>query len=223
MKKFICIALMTAFASFLTACVQLNVGMDVITGSGPMVSQDFDVGSFNSINVTGNFIIIWRESPDAAVTIDAQQNILDNFNVTVRGNVLHVGAQRGHMVTGDYTPRLYIYTPYIAGITTSGSATASDWDTVRVQEFSVNVSGAADMSLDFDVESIDIRISGSASIDFIGNISSAIINLSGAGSIDISVIDYLDVDLSGAVHVRYRGSPTVTSRISGVGTVRQVN
>ena len=223
MKKFFPFALVTLLAFLLAACLRINVGTDVIVGSGPMVTRDFEAEGFYSINITGSYVLVWRESSDVSVTITAQENILENLNITVRDQALRIDSHRGISVTSGNTPRLYIYAPYLTGISVNGAVTASGWDTVRVQDFSVDVNGAANLTLDFDVESMDISISGTANINFTGNVSSAVVRLSGAGSVNIAVTDYLDVELSGAGSVRYTGNPTVTSRISGLGTVRRAD
>jgi len=205
----------------LSACISSNSGTRTITGSGPMISQDFEVNSFNAINVSGNYSIIWRESVDISVTAVMQENLLEYVDVSVRGGTLYVEARRSFSTTGDNTPRIYIYAPNITGLNISGAATAANWDTIQTRDFTVQAEGAASLNLDFDVESLDVQADGAVTINFTGSVSNATIVLNGAGNVDIAVEDYLNVELNGVGRVRYTGNPTVTQTINGIGTVQQ--
>ena len=134
MKRIFELVILIILMLLLSACTRVNLVTDSILGSGPMLTRDFDVSSYNSISVSGSKVIVWRESSDVSVTIAAQENILENFDVTVRNGVLHVDSHRPYSVTGNNTPRIYINTPYMTGKSVSGSATATDWDTVNVQK-----------------------------------------------------------------------------------------
>ena len=223
MKKrfFTLITMMVGLVWLFAACSQSNGGAGSIAGSGPMVTRDFEVSSFDAINITGGYGIVWRESTDVSVTVAIQENLLEHLDISVRNGTLYVEPQRSFSTTGDNTPRIYINTPYLTGISISGAATASGWDTIQAESFSVEAWGSADLALNFDVESLDIRADGAVYLDFTGNVSTANIVLNGTGRINIAVADYLDVELNGVGSVRYTGNPTVTRNISGIGTVQQ--
>ena len=217
-KLFSSIAVMAVLVLMLAACYR-DTGITI--GIGPMVTQDFDVSSFSAIDVSGSYNIIWRESSDVFVTIAAQENLLENFDVTVRGETLYVEPHRSFSITGGNTPRIYIYTPYLTGVSVNGSATIYDWDTIHSQNFSINVQGSANITLNLDVESLDILLAGSGNFDITGNVATASVVLNGSGRVNIVATDYLDIEINGSGSVRYTGNPTVTQRIAGIGTVQQ--
>jgi hypothetical protein len=63
-------------------------------------------------------------------------------------------------------------------------------------------------------------ISGDGNIYTVGMpCQSATIRISGSGSISVYATDYLNVNITGSGDVRYKGSPAVTSQMSGSGTL----
>ena len=217
------------------------IGMGGVRGTGEMTSRDFEVEDFSALDISGGYEVTWRQSDNVSVTVEMQENLFDFLRVSVRGDTLRVDSTRNFRTSSGNTPRVYIYTPYLEMVSFSGAIDASDWDTIEGESFSIDGSGAGDISISLDVETLEIDLSGAGDFTLTGsahttniNVSGAAeisaddlqtsstnINLSGAGTVDIAVSDHLSVDISGAGHVRYTGNPTIDQSISGAGRLEQ--
>lgn len=113
---------------------------------------------------------------------------------------------------------------------------------LNVTAFSTSVSGASDVQLTLTAEKSTVSVSGASDVTISGTTSAlelicsgasdlkaekfkakdAKITCSGASSSKIHVTDTLEVQVSGASDVKYKGSPTITDKtVTGASKIRQ--
>ena len=224
---------------FLTGCT------GGFSNPGSVTTRDFDVEEFHSLEVGFPFEIVWSESAESTVTITMGQNLFNRLDVSVRQGVLRLTNSGGsiNINTTRNMPRLYITSPSMESVNISSAASISGWDTITSDEFRMNVSGAASVNLDLDVNDFNATFSGASSVNLSGQGNNADITssgaasisafdlqllngnvvLSGAGSVEINASNELDVRLSGVGSITYMGNPQITRSVSGIGTIRQAN
>lgn len=98
-----------------------------------------------------------------------------------------------------------------------------DFDSLEVNEFTLNLSGAGKCKVSGTTGTQTITISGAGKYkapEF--KSGDATVVLSGTGSVTLSVRDALTARISGAGKIGYYGSPTVTEKITGIGSVRNL-
>jgi len=221
-RKFLTLILLAAgLAIFLGAC-NINIGGNSVRGTGEVVTRYFDVGEFSAIDISGNYIVVYRQSPQHALTVVMQENLFDHIQVDTRGNTLQIGSRRSFNTTTENRPQLFIYTPYLTAAEFSGAVNATDWDTVEGQSFSIEMSGAANLDIGLNVESLNIDASGAGNITLWGTANT--INIDGSGAFNLSAgdleIDGGSVSLAGAGTVTLSTLENVNVSTSGVARVR---
>ena len=92
-----------------------------LEGEGEMVFSTFQADSFTSLNINVPFDVIWRYSDDIAVNIEMQENLFEYVEVSVRNGVLTVTSTRAISVRAPNIPRIYIYSPYLEGISSTSA------------------------------------------------------------------------------------------------------
>lgn len=113
-----------------------------------------------------------------------------------------------------------------------------------LQDLNLSADGAAEFNIAFEeVETLDIDSDGAAEFTIAGNAIDTKMNIQGASEIkafdllsknctidaagavegEINVEENLTVVLSGAGEICYKGNPTITSDISGVGSLNDCN
>jgi len=221
-KKLILLTLLIAgIAVFLAGC-NINIGGNSVRGTGNMVTRDIDVSSFTAIDISGNYIVTFRQAPQTALTVVMQENLFDHLEVDTTGNTLQVGSRRGFDTTTNNRPRLYVYAPNLAAAEFSGAVNATGWDLVEGQSFSVEISGAANLDVDLAVEELNINISGAGNLTLRG--TAGTIDVDGSGAFNISAGDLEigggRVDISGAANVTLSTLENVSVSSSGIARVR---
>lgn len=220
-KIFTLILLAIVLAMFLGAC-NISIGGNSVRGTGEVVTRSFDVGEFSAIDISGNYIVVFRQSPQHALTVVMQENLFDHIQVNTRSNTLQVGSRRSFDTTNENRPQLFIYTPYLTAADFSGAVSAADWDTVEGQSFSVDISGAVNLNIGLNVENLNMDASGAGNITLWGMANT--INIDGSGAFSLSAegleIEGGNVTLSGAGTVTLSTLENVNVSTSGVARVR---
>jgi hypothetical protein len=102
----------------------------------------------------------------------------------------------------------------------------------------VNVTGVSEIISegDLDLDQLEINVSGTCDVSFTGNVANQIlissgvlnvnnfnvessttnIDISGTANISVFCTNNLDIRVSGAATVSYKGNPTITQNVSGV-------
>ncbi len=212
----------------------------VIKGDGNVVTTLHETGFFNNINIQGVFNVQLVPGKDLPVELITDENLQELIVVEVRKNTLHVRTTKEAI----YNPtKMELHIPYseLEKITIGGACKLGSETAVVSDNLMFEVSGAADIDLILQVQSLRTRVSGAANISLEGtadkhsaNLSGASnmraenlitkdtqINLSGAGSAHVYASESFDASLSGVGTIRYSGDP-VKKNISksGIGSIR---
>jgi hypothetical protein len=183
----------------LTAC-----GLSRVVGSGNLVTEAREVGSFTRIDVRGGANVELRVDPNLSqsVSVTYDDNVIDNIVTRVDGNTLIVDTEGSFSTSGGGRRFVTVTTDRIEVIEASGGADVngsgatesyrlqasggSDVDLVDLQASMVEIeaSGGSDVSI-FASESITGEASGAADVQIFGNPPSVNIEESGAADIKL--------------------------------------
>jgi len=248
MKRIIILALSVALiAVFLTGCVTLNFspnGRTGVAGRGSMEVFTFNVNEITEVRVEMLCNIVYHSAPSDTVTLEVQSNLMEYIRVEESGGVLTVRATRNLNISGTgNTPVLTVSSPSLGRVFHAGAGRFNAVDPITVDDFSINIAGAADARAVLDVQNLSVTLAGAGSLELSGTADradismsgagslnalelhtrSASINLAGVGTVRISCSDDLSIVAGGVGTVEYRGSPTLDLARGGLVTVRQVN
>lgn len=248
MKRVLLFAVSTAMLLCCAGCVGVNISApdsNAIVGKGAMTTLEYTVDDYTAVELYGNveFEIYYTADQSGKVMIEAQENLLEHLGVSVNGGVLEIKSDKRLRSENGMTAKLHIYAPTLEKLVMSGGLTVKQADTIKSDSFYLNVSGAIDGDLSFEVNMLEADISGACDLILSGSAEEAGIQMSGAGSIDASGLqtkrtgieisgagdvsiacsDTLDVDINGAGDVSYKGDPKVTKKISGAASVTRLD
>jgi len=222
MNKKIIFSIILVIALLSLGGCRVTTTTNSISGTGEMVSRNFDVASFNAIDIGGNFEIIYRQSTQVAVMVVMQENLFNYLDVDANGSTLKVEPNRSISTTTGNRPRLYVNAPNLVSASFSGAVDATDWDAINTQVFTINASGAADIDITLDVEHFGLDVSGAVDVVLSGTANT--IDIDGSGAINISAealfIEGGRIDVSGAASVTLSSLENVEINTSGVARVR---
>jgi hypothetical protein len=211
------------------------------TGSGNVVSREFDLSGFDQVEVSNAFDVEITQADAFSVVVRVDENIEEYLEVVKQGSMLRIGLKPHEYVMVDVTTmEAEVTMPGLTGLELSGASHGSITGFESAEDLSVALSGAS--SLEGDIEAGDVRfdISGASNVGVRGSagdasisvsgasrgdlggfpVASANLEVSGASSVTVNTSGRLDVEVSGASNVKYLGNPTLGSmEISGGATV----
>jgi hypothetical protein len=195
---------------------------------------------FHSLSFSGEGKLIISQGKDESLIVRTDDNLLKYIETDVRRGTLYIDTARGYNINPTRTVEYFIQAREINSMSVSGAAEIIALSLCTDSYFDIDISGSADVEIyDLLAQSLDIEVSGVADIALSGSVYRQRMRISGSctnispglqthfASVEISgsseatlwVTDHLDLDISGYGYIRYYGTPTVTSIISGTGDV----
>jgi len=214
----------------------------VIKGSGDIISEERDVSGFNEIHFSGMGDLIIEQGDIEALTIEADDNIIDLIETEVSGEQLEIGLRRGINIVPTTRIKMYLTVKDLDRISLSGLGDI-DCSSFKTDELRFSISGSGNVDFNIEADSLETEVSGLGDIYLKGKAGSHEIDISGSGKYDakelesndcrikvsglgsatVNVSDNLDIDISGAGNVYYVGQPSITQHISGLGKIRSLD
>lgn len=222
---------------------------EVVRGSGVVVEKQFEVGEFTKVSIASRFTAEIRHGGEYSVLVRADDNMIEDARVSVRGDTLEVSMTRKNRVS--YTEQHVIVTmPAIEQLTASGVSNVELGAFPPAQSLVIDVNSvsqvrgeayADDMRVKLTTQS-KIALSGAGesltlSVDSLGSadlaelpVATADITLSNGSSADVTASQTINLKASNNSRLTYGGgatlgnleldaSSTVAERSGGQGAV----
>lgn len=204
------------------------------------VSSDFSLNGNLFSHQNGNLQIRLIQSDRNEVSIETDENIFDYITTKVDDDVLKIKIKDNPIPTKNI--EVFIYMKNLTGIDCSGLVTVESKDTLKLNKLKADFSGAVTVNLILLADEIILDMSGAGEAQLAGKARSlkadgsgsielnadnlecddVQIDISGAGDAKVFVKNNLNVEISGAGNVTYKGNPaSVKQDISGAGSVNK--
>jgi hypothetical protein len=211
-----------------------------VSGSGNVITKEFDLRDFDRVEVSGAFVARVAQGESYSVVVGVDENLEQHLRVQVEGDTLKVGMVPNLSILGMATREVEIIMPELAGLELSGATQSTISGFESTADLSVEVSGASKLGGDIQAGDASVEASGASTVDLSGSADSLELVVSGASTADLSEFAVndanveasgasratvnasgrLDAETSGASHVVYLGNPTLGSiQTSGASTI----
>ena len=223
--------LLVLFAAFLS-----NVASAQENSSKTLNLSGFDrlsMGSAFEINVTKG---------DYSVKVEGRKEDLDDLEANVSGGKLRIEYKSSNRMQNNRKGVIVtIAMPTVRGIDFSGASRSKITGFNDLKTLDLELSGASKCDIEVKAEKIVLNVSGAVTLDLVGSadrmegeisgatsmrayefpVKEASLQISGASNVKINVTRKIDLDVSGASTVRYKGgSNSVRSSTSGASSVK---
>ena len=192
------------------------------TGSGNVVTKEFDLSGFDKVDVGSAFDVEIRQGGAFSVVVRVDDNIEQYLDVVKQGSTLRIGLRPLSPATlTAVTLEAEVTMPQLTGLELSGASNASVTGFESTEALRLDVSGASHATLSGSGGDLILDVSGASSADLVDfPVGDANVEASGASNATVNVSGELNVEASGASHVKYLGSPTLgTIDSSGASSI----
>jgi len=214
-----------------------------ITGSGIVVTQEFDLSGFDQVEVSNAFDVEISQGDQFSVVVRVDENVAEYLDVFKQGTTLRIGLKPHIYSMGNVGPlEAEVTMPRLTGLEASGASGVSVTGFKSTEGLSVEVSGASSLRGDIEAGGVTVDVSGASDVELSGSGGDLVMDVSGAGTADladfqvgdasieasgassatVNVSGRLDAEASGASRILYLGNPTL-GRIesSGASTIER--
>ena len=237
------IAIAYILAVLASSCVGFNEKNVKLSGVTKVSTKE--VSAFDKVDVSGAIDVIVNIGNKSEVVIEADSAIMPYIVTEVKDRELKIYNKDdfGFYNFKNNKILVTITTPSILELESSGACDVTIND-LKTDMFKVSLSGACDLIGSFECNVLDFESSGSSDSKLKGKVKNCNIELSGAcdikaldlevdslkiegsgsSNVEITVQNSLDVELSGASELRYKGEPKyIKTDMSGVSNLTKID
>jgi len=215
-------AAFVAMALFLAAgqATAFSFGKKTLEGSGDMETRELSLKEFDEIEVGGAFELKITLGDEQKVVMTIDDNLWDNLEAEVHGGTLEIGWDKSCSPDGEC--RVVIVVRELKRMDIHGAAEVLI-EGYRGDSFDFNVSGAAELEMEGEVDKLEIHVSGAGEIDTRElKAKSVEISVSGAGEAKVFASESFEGRVSGVGNISYWGDPEhQKTKVSGMGNIRR--
>jgi hypothetical protein len=189
-----------------------------IQGSGTVRTQTRTVGAFDAIRASDAIDLDLRIGPQLAVTVEADDNLLDTVRTQVRGGTLVVDST-GHW-SSTRNPVVHVTVPVLGRLETSGSGDAN-LQGLAADALEITLNGSGKVAASGTVRQLDAAIEGSGDADLKNLVATrASVRVEGSGDATVSARELLDATIDGSGNIRYVGPlRSIAMHVNGSGEI----
>ena len=227
-KRFMIYALL-ALSLFLCSCTlfSINIGQNLVNGSGKVVSEIRQVSGFDQIalNGQGDVQVLIGDSgtgvPTESLTIEAEDNLLPYIKTRVQAGKLVIDVDNNVNLRPTRKISYTVTLKSLSGLAIGGSGNITA-DGVQTNKLDLSIPGSGDIRVtNLQAAMLDAHIGGSGSLDLSGQADTASMGIGGSGSINASDLKSASVDasISGSGNIEVWATDSLNCRISGSGDI----
>jgi hypothetical protein len=195
-------------------------GSDMEKGSGRVVTEERDIGSFDRIesNIGADITVSIGATQSVSLTYD--DNLIGYVTTKVRGKRLVIESSRSFSSSRDC--RIKVVVPQLNEVTVGGSGRIEVVG-LDADRFSVQIDGSADVIAGGEVGELMIEVNGSGNVDTRDLVAEeATVEINGSGDVNVMARDYLTATVNGSGDIIYSGNPSqVVKNVEGSGRIRR--
>ncbi len=182
----------------LAACTGPVIG-DSVTGSGALVSRQFDLDGFSRIDADSGAQVEVTRSDAFSVNVDIDDNAASRLELAVSGGTLRIRLKADSVI--NVTFRVRVTMPELTAVTLDGGSKLTG--ELAGEDLTVNLNGGSRVTLTGTAGRLTVDINGGSDA-LLGDLAAGDVELSANGGAR------LEVNASGTVGGRANGGARVT-------------
>lgn len=225
--------------AIVTSCSRSETNVNEKTN---VITENRKVSEFEQILYNGNGNLFISQGEEESVRIEGDKDVISMITTIVIDKALHIDYKKGIPANQEFITKpvnIYVQVKSIEELRLAGTGNIIGTTPLQTHALKLSISGSGNASIDvnghklvtilsgsgkFEIkgktENQDIWISGSGiyqGLELVSNIAN--VNITGSGAVYVNVQDEMEVHISGAGVVIYKGKPRIHQTIAGSGNI----
>ena len=213
-----------------------------IKGNGNIITTDRSVSDFDKIGIAGSFDVILKKGNEGAISIQADENLMEYIITEVKDGQLKIKPKKGHQLKSTKTIQITVSFNDLEEVSLAGSGDVTTSDAINASDLKLSLAGSGDMNLKVSTKHLTSKIAGSGNISLNGDTDEfscsiagsgnlngydlkatiAIAKIAGSGNIKVNAVSEIHAKIAGSGNVYYTGNPEVEkSNALGSGSLKK--
>jgi len=215
-----------------------------IKGNGKNITENRRVSNYDKINVAGSFDVKLVKGKEGAISIQADENLMEYIETEVENGHLKIQPKKGYQLKTTKTILITVPFEMIDAISLAGSGNVNSTNVLNAADLNLNLAGSGGLDLPVSIKNLKAQIAGSGNIKLSGNAdelyceiagsgnlegdalkaTASHINIAGSGNVKIHAVSEIHANIVGSGDVIYTGNPAIEkSKSVGSGTIKKKN
>jgi hypothetical protein len=202
-----------------------------------LTEESVTVEYFNKIDFDGGYKITLQQDSIPSLVIKTTEALHSKIDVWVESEILHI-VTRAKDINADEI-KLKITVHELKNIAVRGGVFMTTKDFINVDQLNLNIQGGAHIDMKLTGNKINVKGEGGVNIQLegitneftaitegAGNIDAdqlkaenVTCRVSGVGNVSVYATKHLNATVEGLGKISYRGDPSITKQIDGIGLV----
>jgi serine/threonine-protein kinase len=186
---------------------------DTVVGSGKVETRTFDLKDFTAIDIRAPFVVDLKQGKEFKVSVTADDNLFDYFQVDKEGNKLLLGFKKKSVslhLKRDDALKASITLPVLEDLHTNSAARVQAGPFTVDGPFRLRTNGASKFEGSVKAGTLTVDANGASKIELAGSAEGLRIKANGASKLEMSDFtasgDGIIIDANGASHVQVKGT-----------------
>jgi len=219
----------------------LTFSLRLTAGSDDEKEKTYPVQGIRGVDIKIACELNIRQGEEESLRISAEKDIFHLIEVEQRDSIIYLTTDEEDINYENWDIEVYLSVKDLNSINIGGAAKIRNAGTLKTNKLSLDISGAADLKMEINVEKLLTDFSGAVKAELEGLADYVVMDMSGASKVDaedlITKAFYLDfsgfgkaevyaeevlkIDMSGMGVIRYSGNPKkVEGDSSGMGVIK---
>ena len=216
MKKLILICLLATIST-----VQAQWFQKRIEGNGVVTVEKRNTSYYNAVNVGGPFEVVLVSGKEGALTIEAEENLMEYIVTEVKNNGLSVRIKDNANVKSRKKMEGTIPSNEIEEVSLAGSGSIRSDFTLKSTNFKCTAAGSGTINISIEAQETHSNIAGSGSINMKGTTHYIEAEVAGSGSIKATDLNSkkAKVAIAGSGSAYVHASEELKAKVAGSGNI----
>ena len=188
-----------------------------VQGSGITDDYVLTLNTFNSIALEGPINLNITQGPNQEVVVVAEPEIFVLMTQEVDNGTLEIGFEDNtQCFDTNVGVTVNVTLPDLESIQVAGVSDVQSVGMLDLDALNVTVAGTANVTLAGSVDTFSLESSGVTTMRNFDLISQAVtVIIAGTGDLELTAEATLNIIVSGAATIKYKGTPQITQQVSG--------
>src|SRR5262245_8658170 len=190
-----------------------------VEGSGNVITKTFPITSFDQLEVGGVFNVELSQSSSGAVKVEADDNLMELFEVKNEGEKLMVTTKKDVNINTKSKVKVYISFKKINSLEIHTVGNVSSAGELSFDKLKLENNSVGNVSLKFSAQSVKINNNSVGSVKLEGKADDAVIKSNSVGTIKAGdfVVQTMDIDNNGVGSAEVNAAKELKVRDSFLG------
>lgn len=120
-----------------------------IKGNGKLIAENRNLSDYDKIDVAGSFDVILVKGKEGAISINAEENLMEYIETEVEKGHLKIQPKKGYQLRSTKKIVITVTFETIDAISLAGSGNVSSKDVLNAADLNLNLAGSGEINLHF--------------------------------------------------------------------------